>query len=292
MRASLPSRLAADSFARQSRPRSSTIQSNPSVVTHLLIDTTPSGVRTITLDRPERLNAVNAALAAELPIAVGEAARDDTVRVVVITGAGRGFCAGLDLSDPARLPGGNRAERLDSLAWVGRWVLSLVSCEKPVVAAVNGAAAGAGFGLALAADIRLVSSEAKMTAGYVRRGLSPDAGVSYFLPRQIGLARAADIILTGRDIDAIEAERIGLASRLIPAEGFAAAVADYAERLAAGPPIALALTKRLLIAGVDRPLVRQLEAELEHIKTCFATKDVAEAMAAFTEKRAPHFRGA
>ena len=142
-RASLPSPPAADSFARQSRPVSSTIQSNPSVVTHLLIDTTPSGVRTITLDRPERLNAVNAALAAELPIAVGEAAGDDAVRVVVITGAGRGFCAGLDLSDPARLPGGSRAERLDSLAWVGRWVLSLVSCEKHVIAAVNRAAARA-----------------------------------------------------------------------------------------------------------------------------------------------------
>jgi 2-(1,2-epoxy-1,2-dihydrophenyl)acetyl-CoA isomerase len=140
---------------------------------------------------------VNPRLAAELPAAVADAAADDAVRVVVITGAGRGFCAGLDLGEPLDVWQGTRAERLDPLAWVGRWVLSIVGCEKPVIAAVNGVAAGAGFGLALAADVRLVSSAATLTAGYVRRGLSPDAGVSYFLPRQIGLARAADIILTG-----------------------------------------------------------------------------------------------
>src|ERR687889_1084292 len=100
--------------------------------------------------------------------------------------------------------------------WVGRWVTSLAECEKPLVAAVNGAAAGAGFGLALAADLRVVASGARMTAGYVRRGLSPDAGVSYFLPRLVGLGRAADILLTGRDVDAAEAERIGLAAQTIP----------------------------------------------------------------------------
>jgi 2-(1,2-epoxy-1,2-dihydrophenyl)acetyl-CoA isomerase len=171
-------------------------------------------------------------------------------------------------------------------------VLSIVGCEKPVIAAVNGVAAGAGFGLALAADVRLVSSAATLTAGYVRRGLSPDAGVSYFLPRQVGLARAADIILTGRDVDAAEAERIGLASRVLPAERFAADVAAYAERLAAGPPLALALTKRLLTTSLDAPLQAQLRDELTHIKLCLTTGDVAEAMAAFHEKRAPRFTGA
>jgi 2-(1,2-epoxy-1,2-dihydrophenyl)acetyl-CoA isomerase len=258
---------------------------------HLLVETTPAGVRTITLDRPERLNAVNARLAAELPAAVADAAADDAVRVVVITGAGRGFCAGLDLGEPLDVWQGTRAERLDPLAWVGRWVLSIVGCEKPVIAAVNGVAAGAGFGLALAADVRLVSSAATLTAGYVRRGLSPDAGVSYFLPRQIGLARAADIILTGRDVDAAEAERIGLASRVLPAERFAEDVAAYAERLAAGPPLALALTKRLLTASLDTPLQAQLRDELTQIKSCLTTRDVAEAMAAFHERRAPRFTG-
>lgn len=258
---------------------------------HLTVETTPAGVRTITLDRPERLNAVNPALADALPRAVEEAALDDAVRVIVLTGAGRGFCAGLDLADPA-MPGDRTLpERLDPLAWVGRWVLAVRGCEKPVVAAVNGAAAGAGFGLALAADVRLVSDAATLTAGYVRRGLSPDAGVSYHLPRLVGASRAADIILTGRDVTAGEAERIGLASRVLPAATFADAVAAYAAELAAGPPVALALTKRLLTQSPDTALEVQLRDELACIRTCFATSDVAEAMVAFREKRRPAFRG-
>ena len=259
---------------------------------HLQVRTTPDGVRTITLDRPERLNAVNPALADALPHAVSEAHADDAVRVVVITGAGRGFCAGLDLADPAALDQRSRTGRLEPLAWVGRWVLALRHCDKPVIAAVNGPAAGAGFGLALAADLRLVAEGATMTAGYVRRGLSPDAGVTYHLPRLVGASRAADIILTGRDVPADEALRIGLASAVLPAERFAEAVADYAARLAAGPPVALALTKRLLTQSPDATLEAQLRDELTHIKTCFATADVAEAMTAFREKRVPVFRGA
>jgi 2-(1,2-epoxy-1,2-dihydrophenyl)acetyl-CoA isomerase len=253
--------------------------------TTLLVTTTDDGVRAVTLNRPERLNAVNPALAAELPAALDEAARDDAVRAVVLTGAG------LDLAEPAMLGDGSRAERLDALAWVGRWVEAVVACEKPVIAAVNGAAAGAGFGLALACDLRLVSAAATLTAGYARRGLSPDAGVTYFLPRLVGLSRAADIVLTGRDVPADEAERIGLASRVLPADGFAEAALAYAAQLAAGPPVALALSKRLLLQSFDRPLEAQLRDELAHIKTCFATADVREALTAFREKRRPAFAG-
>lgn len=259
--------------------------------TTLDVATGDDGVRTITLARPERLNAVNPTLAAELPVALAAAAADDAVRAVVVTGAGRGFCAGLDLADPAMLGDGSRADRLDALAWVGRWVQAVVGCEKPVVAAINGPAAGAGFGLALACDIRLVSSAATMTAGYARRGLSPDAGVSYFLPRLVGLSRATDIVLTGRDIPADEAERIGLASRVLPADGFGEAALAYARQLAAGPPVALALSKRLLAQSFDRTLEAQLRDELAHIKTCFATDDVREALAAFLQKRRPTFAG-
>jgi 2-(1,2-epoxy-1,2-dihydrophenyl)acetyl-CoA isomerase len=263
----------------------------PATYAHLLVDTTGTGVRTITLNRPDRLNAVNPRLAEELPAAVREAAAEDEVRVVVITGAGRGFCAGLDLAQPPTLDATSRAGRLDDLMWVGRWVMALAECEKPVIAAVNGAAAGAGFGLALAADLRVVASGARMTAGYVRRGLSPDAGVSYFLPRLVGLGRAADIVLTGRDVDAVEAERVGLATLVVPDDGFPAAVTAYADLLAAGPPLALALSKRLLRSSLDTPLVPQLRDELTHIKSCFASEDVREAMAAFKEKRAPVFTG-
>jgi 2-(1,2-epoxy-1,2-dihydrophenyl)acetyl-CoA isomerase len=258
---------------------------------HLRVDTTPDGVRTITLDRADKLNAVNGALAASLVAALAHAAGDDAVRVVVLTGAGRAFCAGLDLSAPPELPTATRADRLDPYAWVGAWVRGVVACEKPVIAAVNGPAAGAGFGLALACDLRIVAASARMTAGYVRRGLSPDAGVSYFLPRHVGLARASDILLTGRDVDAAEAERIGLATLVVPDAELATTVAAHAARLAAGAPIAHALTKRLLGATFDRSLDAALRDELTHIKYCFTTADVAEAMVAFREKRAPRFEG-
>lgn len=249
------------------------------------------GVRTITLARPDRLNAVNPRLAEEFPRAMYEAASDDATRVVVVTGAGRGFCAGLDLADPAGLAVSTRHARLDPYYWVGDWVRSVVACEKPVIAAVNGAAAGAGFGLALACDIRIISAGAKCTAGYVRRGLSPDAGVTWFLPRLIGHARAMEIVLSGRDVDAEEALRIGLAT-MTPADGeFSSVVEGYAARIASGPPIALALSKRLLLASSDQTLDAQLRAELGHIKTTFATADVREAMTAFAEKRLPEFRG-
>ncbi|HEX6600683.1 MAG TPA: enoyl-CoA hydratase-related protein [Gemmatimonadaceae bacterium] len=257
---------------------------------HLRLDTT-DGVRTITLDRAEKLNAVNSALAESLVAALEDAHRDDAVRVVVLTGAGRAFCAGLDISAPPEIPTATLAERLDPYAWVGRWVLGVVACEKPVIAAVNGPAAGAGFGLALACDIRLMSASATMTAGYVRRGLSPDAGVSYFLPRHVGLARAADILLTGRDVDAGEAERIGLAAMVAPDETFAQSVASHARRMALGAPVAHALTKRLLLRALDQPLDAQLREELSHIKYCFTTADVREAMSAFREKRSPRFEG-
>jgi 2-(1,2-epoxy-1,2-dihydrophenyl)acetyl-CoA isomerase len=234
---------------------------------------------------------VNGALADSLGAALSDATADDAARVVVITGAGRAFCAGLDLSEPPTLPSSTRAERLDPYAWVGTWVRRVVECEKPVIAAVNGPAAGAGFGLALACDIRLVAASAKLTAGYVRRGLSPDAGVSHFLPRHVGLARASDILLTGRDVDAAEAERIGLATLVLPDAEFVAGVASYAARLAAGAPIAQALTKRLLVRSLDTSLENALRDELASIKLCFGTQDVGEAIAAFREKRQPTFRG-
>jgi len=263
---------------------------------HLLIETTAEGVRTITLNRPEKLNAVNIRMSEEAPVAIGEASRDDSVRVVVITGAGRGFCAGLELS-PVNIAAmtdrrqASRHERLDDLHWVGRWVLAVSNCDKPVIAAVNGPAVGAGCGLALSADIRLMSEAATMSAGYARIGLCPDAGVSYFLPRLVGVSRATELIMTARDIKADEAEKIGLASRVFPAENFQQAVAEYAAKLAAGPPFALTLTKRLLRDSPDTDLLSQLRRELSGILQCFTTSDVAEAMQAFAEKRPTRFSG-
>ena len=250
-----------------------------------------ASVLTITLDRPQRLNAVNEALAASLADALSDAATDDAAHVVVITGAGRGFCAGLALSEPPVLPSATRAERLDPFAWVGTWVHRVLACEKPVIAAVNGPAAGAGFGLALACDIRFVAASAKLTAGYVRRGLSPDAGVSYLLPRHVGLSRASEILLSGRDVDAEEALKIGLAAAVFPDDTFGDSVRAYATTMAQGAPVAQALTKRLLAESPDKPLDAALRDELTYIKQCFTTGDVAEAITAFREKRLPVFRG-
>lgn len=264
---------------------------DPATYEYLDVVDSAEGVRTIRLNRPERLNAVNSGLADELPLAVDRAAADDAIRAIVITGAGRGFCAGLDLTEPVALDQGSRTDRLDPLYWVGRWVLALSRCEKPVIAAVNGAAAGAGLGLALACDLRVVARSSRLTAGYVRRGLSPDAGVTWLLPRLVGHGRAADILFSGRDVLADEAERIGLATRVVDDDALADATLALATQLAAGPPIALALTKRLLMESASAPLEAQLRSELTHIKTCFASHDVREALAAFMEKRAPRFDG-
>ena len=258
---------------------------------HLLVETTADGVHTIKLNRPDRLNAVNMMLAQELPMAVDAAALDDAARCVVITGAGRGFCVGLDLSEGPRIDTSTLAARLDPNLWVGRWVQSVARCEKPVIAAVNGPAAGAGFGLALACDIRIITQSAKCTAGYIRRGLSTDAGVSWWLPRLVGYTRAMDIILTGRDVDSDEAMRIGLATQTVADEKFAQTVLAFATQLAAGPPVALALSKRLMMESSSATMDAQLHNEVVHIKTCFATNDVQDAIVAFREKRAPRFTG-
>jgi 2-(1,2-epoxy-1,2-dihydrophenyl)acetyl-CoA isomerase len=261
---------------------------------HLRTETTPEGVRVITLNRPEKLNAVNHVLEDELPAAVHDASTDEAVRCVLITGAGRGFCAGLEL-DPKNIGRITRPEtreqKLDDLAWVGRWALALTQCQVPVVAAVNGPAAGAGMALALAADIRLVSEAAVMTCGYARIGLSPDAGVTYFLPRLVGMARATEMILTARDIGAEEAVTCGLAAAKYPAAEFAASALAYATRIAQGPTIGLILSKRLLQQSYANSLETQLRAELTAIKQCFLTDDSPEAIQAFREKRKPAFQG-
>lgn len=266
----------------------------PAEYQHLQIETTPEGVRIVTLNRPEKLNAVNAVLEDELPAAINEASADGSVRCVLLTGAGRGFCAGLELTPDniGRIRAAEtRAAKLDDLGWVGRWALALAQCEVPIVAAINGPAAGAGFALALAADIRVVSEAATMTAGYARIGLSPDAGMSYFLPRLVGLGRATEMLLTARDISADEAVSSGIAAAKFPAAEFAASALGYATRIARGPTCALAMTKRLLLQTFDRDLKSQLRDEYASIKQCFHTADVPNAIQAFREKRKPVFEG-
>ena len=259
---------------------------------HIIVNT-GNGVRTLTLNRPERLNAVNDQLSTEIIQAIADASADDEVRVIVITGSGRGFCAGLDLSDYARRDrsSDSRHKQLDDLGWVGHQALGIVHCDKPVIAAINGIAAGAGLALALACDMRFIAEGARVTAGYIRRGLSPDAGMTYFLPRLIGSAKAAELIYTGRDIHPEEAERIGLVNGIFADDEFQDRVMKFARELAEGPPVALTLSKRLLAASPDVDLTTILKQEYSSIKVCFGTKDVQEGVKAFAEKRKPVFRG-
>ncbi|WP_085520669.1 enoyl-CoA hydratase/isomerase family protein [Tuberibacillus sp. Marseille-P3662] len=258
---------------------------------HLVIDT-QDGVRTITLNRPERLNAINDELSFQIERALAAASADDDVRVVVITGKGRGFCAGLDLTD---LEGNQRFntrhEQLDELGWVGRQALSIVHCDKPVLAAINGIAAGAGLSLALACDLSFMSESAHVTTGYVRRGLCPDAGMSYFLPRRVGQVKAAEMIFMGHDVYPDEAEHMGLVNEVFPNEDFHERVRAFAHELASGPPIALTLSKRLLASSPDADLTTLLKQEYNSIQLCFGTKDAMEGMQAFQEKREPVFKG-
>ncbi|MFN8537119.1 MAG: enoyl-CoA hydratase/isomerase family protein [Thermomicrobiales bacterium] len=257
---------------------------------HILVETTPAGVRTLTLNRPDVLNAINTVLADELPAAIQEASGDEAVRVLVITGAGRGFCSGLDLVEASqrdRSAPVNPRRRLDDLGWVGRQALALVNCDKPVIAAINGVAAGAGFGLMLGADIRLISANATLTTGYVRRGLSPDAGVTYFLPRLVGLSRATELILTARDF--ARRRRSGSNGEPhSPGREFRGGGHDYAE---AGRRAMIALTKRLLVESLETDITAQLRGEIALIGICFTTEDTREAMRAFIERRQPRFEG-
>jgi 2-(1,2-epoxy-1,2-dihydrophenyl)acetyl-CoA isomerase len=163
--------------------------------------------------------------------------------------------------------------------------------DRPVIAALNGAAAGAGLSMALAADIRVMAEGARLTTGYGRRGLSPDGGMTYFLPRIVGQSRAAEWILTSRWIEAVECERTGLVARLFPAEGFREKVAEYAAEVAAGAPVGMTYAKRLLAQSASADLPSILRDELVYIHRCFETEDVREGMKAFAEKRAPRFRG-
>lgn len=245
------------------------------------------GVRLLVLNRPERLNALDDALVGALHGALHTASGDDGVRVVVVTGAGTAFCAGLDLQ--AQMAKGIQFDPDDDLGWVGRQALGVVGCQKPVIAALNGPAVGAGLGLALAADLRYLAEGSYVAAGYVRRALSPDAGVSYFLPRLIPPTHAMEILLTGRRVPAEECQRLGLVNALFPAETLLAGAMAVATRIAAGPGLALRLTKGLVHRSLDQDLPTHLRDEWATIQRVATSEEVAEALVAFLEKREPRW---
>jgi 2-(1,2-epoxy-1,2-dihydrophenyl)acetyl-CoA isomerase len=250
-------------------------------------------VAILTLDRPEVLNAFNEALTDALNAAVADAAADPTVRVVVITGLGRAFSAGQDLGDRlAAIDGDGDLHLGDELR--RRYhpaILAIRAMRKPVIAAVNGVAAGAGFGLAVSCDVRVAAASASFRAAWARVGLVPDAGSAFFLPRIVGWGRAFDMILTGEPVTADEALRIGLATRVWPDAEFEASWREYAATLARGATEAFALTKEGLNASMARGFEECLELEAELQDRAGRTGDYARGVKAFAAKRAPEFEG-
>ncbi len=249
------------------------------------------GIATITLNRPERLNAMNADLLHGALEAMEMAATDDEVKVVIFTGAGRGFCAGGDLTARNTLGEGGVDSRIGMLEHLQRSALLLREMPKITIAAVNGAAAGAGLAWACAADLRYAAESAKFVSAYVGAGLSGDFGGTWTLPRIIGAARAREMYLLSDRIDAAEAERIGLVSKTLPDDELMPHVRSVAERLLASAPVALRRIKQNLNDAEDVSFSQALIREAErHVRTG-GTEDAREAGAAFREKRAPVFKG-
>lgn len=236
-------------------------------------------ITTITLDRPEVMNAFDESVAARIADAVMAAAEDAFCRVIVITGAGRGFCAGADLGCLKEIVARHDHDRARDLVTTGaRIVQTIVSAPKPVIAAVNGPAAGGGASLALACDIRIASSDASIGAVFTRIGLHPDLGATYLLPRLAGFGRAMELVLTGEMIPAPEAHRIGVFNRVVAPDALLEETYAVARTLAEKSPAALARTKRSMHAAVGGALEDALARELKHQLALFDTDEVREAL--------------
>jgi 2-(1,2-epoxy-1,2-dihydrophenyl)acetyl-CoA isomerase len=258
-----------------------------------LIVTKEAGVATLTLNRPDKLNAWDEEMMEEGVQAIEEIRSDLDILVLVLTGAGRGFCAGADVTSLARLTERRSVrDELSNRQGIVAVAYQLRQMDRPVIAAINGVAAGGGFGLALACDIRIASDQARFSQIFVKRGLVPDTGSTYFLPRIVGTEKACELMFRGNVIDAYEAQRLGIVSRVVPHEELMNEVMALAKELASGAPIALGLTKRALYKGASEiDLASQMDFELYLNSLLFGTEDFKEGVMSFLEKREPRFLG-
>ncbi len=260
--------------------------------TSLVLESHESGVTTLTLNRPDRLNALNVELGMTLADSLKRVAEDPEARVVVLTGAGRAFCAGGDVGVIRDARDRGAARELEPLLRAGvQIVVGMRTMSKPIIAAVNGPAAGAGMNLALACDIRIASDQATFGQNFARVGLFPDYGGMYLLPRLVGTARAAEMFYTGEMIDAREAERIGVVNHVVKHDHLAAETRVLAASIAGAPPLAVRAVKQVLFGPERAELERALELEVRTQMECFLSEDCGEGIRAFFEKRAPQFRG-
>ena len=247
----------------------------------------------ITLNRPEKLNAATWSTWAEIETAIDRAEADDDIRCVVITGAGRGFCAGTDLTADPSAPEFPRPVTGRAAALRSRYLgpERVHRCRKPVIGAINGVAVGAGLSLALACDIRIAGASARFSAIFVKRGISPDTGVTWFLPRLVGSDRALEMLWTGRMVGAEEAVSLGLATEVVPDDQLRSRTAELASAIAHGPSIAIEISKRLVRDSEGSDLVTQIEQEEFLQAATRGTEDAKEGRLSFLEKREPVFKG-
>jgi 2-(1,2-epoxy-1,2-dihydrophenyl)acetyl-CoA isomerase len=249
-------------------------------------------VMTIRLNRPEKLNALDVETCRSLVHSLLRAAEDKSVRVIVLTGAGRGFCAGGDLDRIREARNRRAVGELQAMLVAGKEIcLAIATMPKLVVAAVNGPAAGAGMSIALACDLRIASEQATFTQSFAQVGLYPDFGATFFLPRLVGLSRASELFYTAERLSAQEALRIGILYGIFPSDQFEDEAAKLGQSLAAGPPIVYRDVKRTMIGEHHKELEDALDEEIRLQTHCFLTDDCAEGLAAFFEKRKPNFRG-
>ncbi len=265
---------------------------SPQAAAPLVLEVHHGAVTTLTLNRPDRLNALNNHLSNSLNEALTRIADDSSTHVVILTGAGRAFCAGGDLSAIGKGRERNDASELAPILRSGmQAVLKMRTMPQPVIAAVNGPAAGAGMNLALAADIRIASEDAVFGQNFAKVGLFPDYGGTYFLPQLVGPSIAAEMFYLGDMIDANTAHRLGIVNHIVPGDNLEAEVRALADKIAAGPQVAIRAVKRTLFARDHQALVEALEREVEYQLECFHSQDCQEGIRAFLEKRAPKFQG-
>jgi 2-(1,2-epoxy-1,2-dihydrophenyl)acetyl-CoA isomerase len=258
----------------------------------VLLEGKHDGIATLVMNRPDKLNALNSELSTALNEALARIAADDSIRVVVLSGAGRAFCAGGDLGAIGRGRERHETAELEPILRSGmQAVLKMRLMPQPVIAAVNGAAAGAGMNIALAADIRIAADGATFGQNFSRVGLFPDYGGTFFLPELVGPSIAAEMFYIGDMIDAQTALRIGIVGRVVPAAKLEAEVMNLAQKIAQGPPIAIRAVKHVLFGSAKEHLVKALDHEVEQQMKCFHSEDCSEGIRAFFEKRPPKFQG-
>ena len=248
-------------------------------------------VAIITLNRPEVLNAISLKLRKELLDALKIAEKDDTVRCILITGAGRAFCSGGDVKEMEKLTASSEAERRERLQILNEVVMCLANMQKPVVAAVNGATVGAGCSLAMACDIVIASEDAKFSQAFVNVALIPDTGGTFFLPRLVGVRKAKELVFTGEMIDARKACELGMVNRVVAAGSLMNVAREFAMKLANGPTKTIGLAKIAINKGLISDLRASLDYEKELQNICFLSEDHKEGVVAFKEKRKTRFKG-